>query len=341
MKFQLQDMSHSRKRKLFYFLFTGILAHFVSALTGQVVINTIPAPGKSQDVTWDRHHIWVTDDLSRKYYKMEADDGEIIKSYPFPEGLLYCDGITFDGKFHWICGWEDPSGSGSRIYKIAPDSIGIIMSFDYPGAYDGNWPHGITYGGSVLWANNMRTLTLDKIDTDSGELIGTLPSPSANSVGIAWDGIFLWTNDVELGLIYKQDAITGEILGSIPMPAENCRGMEWDGNYLWTVSWQTGTLYQIDVGELGIPEKPSFEINIYPNPGKGVFYLSFDLPHPGNLNVAVIDALGKEMRKIHYKNLSPGMNHVALGLEGLPEGIYFLRVDNGSDFGYRKVILAR
>jgi glutamine cyclotransferase len=308
----------------------------------QEIIHTIPAPGvKCQDVTWDGTYIWATDNVTKEYYQLDPEDGTVIKSIPFPTQVPYSEGITFDGEYLWTCGWEESNGNGSHLFKMDPETGDILASLAYPGEYSGNWPHGITFDGNHLWANNFATHTLDKINPSNAELIDTLSAPGEFSIGIAWDGEYLWTNDFNQSRIFKQDPYTGEVLGSAYLPIVNMRGLAWDGNYLWTVSWEAQTIYKIDVGPLSVPETEKPFFSLYPNPGKGIHYISTNIPQKGPLNIQVMDMQGRIIRNL-VKGGNPGASHTyELNLAYLPDGMYILKVVMPEELWCEKLILKR
>jgi glutamine cyclotransferase len=304
---------------------------------GRDVIHTIPAPGKSMGLTWDEFHLWVSDDLNRQYHKLDLESGDILATMDYHETVLYSQGMAFDGKYIWTNGWEDPSGAGSKIFKIDTTTMEIISVVDYPGGYSDNWPHGMTYGGSFLWVTNFKTGTLDKIDPNSGELIGTLPSPTENPIGIAWHNSHLWTNDYGTGLIYKVDPQSGSILGSLAMPGPNCRGMEWDTEYLWTVSFETDLVYQMDVGVLGLGEDHEIAFNLFPNPAKDYILIN-NLPGlVADGEITIVDLQGK-VRATYDHSFIPG-RQVRLSIEGLGPGIYFIRISNGNAISTERLVV--
>lgn len=310
---------------------------------GREVIRTLPAPGlKCFDLTVDSIYLWVPDDVSRSIYRIDYQNhpnGEITLNVPYPEEMLFCHGITFDGKNVWICGWESPDGSGSRCYKLDRKTGAVKGSFDYPGEYDGNWPHGLTYAGTLLCADNMKTHTIDLIDPDSGELTGTLPAPTTGSTGLAWHGSSFWTSDPGTGMISKIDRLTGEVLGETALPAANCNGMEWSGEYLWTVSWETQTIYQMEVGILSLLENLPEDTFIYPNPSTGDCRLISSKEFPNDMQITVLDMTGRQVRRITPEIHAGGQSSVQLHLQGLPQGLYLIRLESPASRAFLRVVI--
>jgi len=264
------------------------------------IIDSLIAPGGDcNDICWDGDNLWVTDGLSRKIYMMDDSAGTVVKSFPFPATNLWCEGLTFDGTFLWACTWDVPNGEGSRLYKIDRSSGGINAQVDYTDDYYGNFPHGMTYKGSSIWASNAKTMTLDEIEPQTGKLLGTLPS-TAGTIGIAYYNAAFWTTDVDNSRINKIDQYTGEILGYIPMPVANCRGLDWEDDYLWTVAHDKQTIYKISVGALNVDEISKDELRVYPNPSQGTFTFLLDKNISTSFTLDVYDVSGKKVYSHEY-----------------------------------------
>lgn len=77
------------------------------------------------------------------------------------------------------------------------------------------------------------------------------------------------------------------------------------------------------------------QIELFPNPTNGTFYLKHNLV--GNYQVLVQDLLG---RTLIEQNLNSGQNTIQMG-ETLPNGMYLLTVENGESRGVYKVVLER
>lgn len=309
---------------------------------GQDIVHSIPAPGiRCQDVAWDGTNLWVTDNVTRMYYKIEPENGSVLHQITFPAQSPYSEGITFDGQYLWANGWQESNGEGSKIFKIDTETGDILESFDYPEGTEDNWPHGLTFDGTHLWANNFNTNTLDKIDPSTGNLLTTLPAPGSYSVGIAWDGHFLWTDDFHQGKIFKQDPLTGEILGEEYIMMSNMRGLTWDGEYLWCVSWEDQMIYKIDVGPLRISEEERHGISLYPNPSSGKVYLQIGNMGSSFLNIQVFNLQGKMIKDIHQAVGQTGIHSHKLDMTGLPDGMYMLRMNASGKTWSEKIILKR
>jgi hypothetical protein len=65
---------------------------------------------------------------------------------------------------------------------------------------------------------------------------------------------------------------------------------------------------------------------ISPNPTGGEFSLSYEIATGGKTTITLIDPSGRELRNLLEKEQQAGSHHTLLDLEGLPSGLYLLRI---------------
>ncbi|MBT7038892.1 MAG: T9SS type A sorting domain-containing protein, partial [Bacteroidetes bacterium] len=80
-------------------------------------------------------------------------------------------------------------------------------------------------------------------------------------------------------------------------------------------------------------------IEMYPNPTKGEFYISVELPQSENLLIKVSNMLGDELEIITKSNTQGGMFKVDLG--AFADGVYFVQVQTDEASTVQKVTLAK
>lgn len=97
----------------------------------------------------------------------------------------------------------------------------------------------------------------------------------------------------------------------------------------------------VDEGGLGTGEQSKdIELNVYPNPGNGVFYLELSKLQPTDYQLQISNAAGMPIILEHRKQNDQG-NIIEINLQGYPEGMYFLQLQ-GIDFNItKKIILLR
>ena len=68
---------------------------------------------------------------------------------------------------------------------------------------------------------------------------------------------------------------------------------------------------------------------VVPNPANGPAQLHFMLERPATARIDVIDPLGRELMVLHEGQLAAGAQRMDMGTEGLPAGVYLLRMRRG------------
>ncbi len=84
-------------------------------------------------------------------------------------------------------------------------------------------------------------------------------------------------------------------------------------------------------------EKP---ISIYPNPFSHTTTIEYELKQPEKVSLTIYDYLGKQIEVIHEKQ-SQGMQKVIWIAEGLPDGIYYYRIQLGNQVANGKMVKVR
>jgi hypothetical protein len=81
---------------------------------------------------------------------------------------------------------------------------------------------------------------------------------------------------------------------------------------------------------------------VSPNPVEGDHaHLTINATSAFDANVSIVDAAGKLVQHLKNMHFSEGASVVDLSLEGLANGFYFVRLDNGTARDVRKLVLAR
>lgn len=174
-------------------------------------------------------------------YKFPKKKTETAAELPLSFRLPYPNptGITWDGKFLWICDW-----STQMIYKHRIDAA-LTLEKHFPMA---DIPTvSIAWGDDVLWSvgqdGNIRKHLLDGRLTVVSLIRMSGVSPSA----LAWDGKNLWSSDANSRKIVRHlpdESLT--VIASYDFPGKNPVGMVWMGKDLWVADEGTGTLYRLN-----------------------------------------------------------------------------------------------
>jgi PKD repeat protein len=90
-------------------------------------------------------------------------------------------------------------------------------------------------------------------------------------------------------------------------------------------------------GTTGIPEQlTAGQVNIYPNPNTGTFFLEIPTVFKGNLQFEVLTLLGQKVTK---RTLEAGTSTFSLNLNYLPKGIYLLKIFNAETSAIKKIVI--
>ena len=81
-------------------------------------------------------------------------------------------------------------------------------------------------------------------------------------------------------------------------------------------------------------------IELYPNPGDGLFYLSVTESPAPSMDIRLYDLMGREVFAENY-GFESGRLEQVLDFRGLPSTTYLLRMMSAGEMGYLKVIVER
>lgn len=87
---------------------------------------------------------------------------------------------------------------------------------------------------------------------------------------------------------------------------------------------------------------PDFTAGIYPNlidNGNELLHLYFHLILGSNVKIRIYSSNGNELFNENYGLYPPGLNHIPIKLNTLSSGIYFIKIDNITEFQYLKFII--
>ncbi len=113
-----------------------------------------------------------------------------------------------------------------------------------------------------------------------------------------------------------------------------------DGAHLWIeviVETATGTSVE-DVGE--IPRALALSSN-YPNPFRSATTLRFELPARTEVDLQVVDLLGRTVARLVEGSMEAGVHTVRFEARNLPSGVYLARLRAGSATHTRTLVLLR
>ncbi len=94
-------------------------------------------------------------------------------------------------------------------------------------------------------------------------------------------------------------------------------------------------------GLLGIDEDLFVEnsIRTYPNPARNSLTLKFNLKENSNIDLSIIDVLGKEVFSQNYNQLNSGENIIDIDVNKYAKGIYYYQMTSGKTKKINKIIV--
>jgi len=157
----------------------GGTVYKLEPLTGKIV-QQFKAPGPQPwGMTFDGQNLWIVDFAEKRISKVDPSTGKELATYPTPDPVGGCKGITWDGTYLDIMGWTSPiiyrmdrEGHLIETIKLKSGGCGGI-------AWDGHY-FWVPAGGKIL-----------KYDTQ-GNAIGWIYAASEGTWDLAWDGQYLW-----------------------------------------------------------------------------------------------------------------------------------------------------
>ena len=80
---------------------------------------------------------------------------------------------------------------------------------------------------------------------------------------------------------------------------------------------------------------------VSPNPTATHAHLRFDLPEPGRVELAVFDALGRQLEVLLDADVPAGQHDADLDVSGFPAGVYVVRVQSGAEVALQRLTVVR
>jgi PKD repeat protein len=111
------------------------------------------------------------------------------------------------------------------------------------------------------------------------------------------------------------------------------------------VSGPGNNLYIDDINVTGTPNgmqeinSQSLQFGIYPNPASSSSFISFTLMQNADVDLAIYDVIGNEVKSVLNNNLETGIHGYHVNCEALSKGIYFVRLIAGETTAVQKLIV--
>lgn len=146
------------------------------------VLQQFTAPGPQPwGMTYDGHHMWILDFAEKRVSRLDPATGQELATFPTPDAISGCKGLTWDGAHLCVMGWRLP-----RIYKMDRNgNLIATISLDHGGG------GGLAWDGEHFWTPGGKGIL--KYDSH-GHMVGWIYAASEGTWDMTWDGQYLWAS---------------------------------------------------------------------------------------------------------------------------------------------------
>jgi hypothetical protein len=183
-------------------------------------------------------------------------------------------------------------GQGLVVLDITDPANPVLVGTPY--SFDGEQAMGVTFSDNkVFVAHHIGGVTvLDVTDPANPVWFGRTNTPSESYEAFVWDESHMLVCDT-----YSLEVYEMTVVGVIPNPGS-----------------QTPETFTLR--------------GTYPNPFNATTMISFALPISGRVELAVFDAMGRNVAQPFSGNLEAGEHQIPFNAEALTSGVYFLHVSS-------------
>ncbi|WP_308709562.1 glycosyl hydrolase family 18 protein [Marinoscillum pacificum] len=163
------------------------------------------------------------------------------------------------------------------------------------------------------------TATDNEGNTDSEQVTITAGSSVCNASTWSASAVYLKDDEVEQnGTLYRAKWWTQN-------ESPDTHSASWD---VWANLGTCGAGARLGTSAR---ETPQLNITSYPNPFSDSFTLDFKLENSNVVNLTIYNAAGKEVFHQEIGTIGKGTHHHSINATGFPEGVYFCKIQIGSD----------
>lgn len=220
-----------------------------------------------------------------------------------------------DDKYAQMSSYGSSSTGADEVWLITPgidmdNSTGEELSFDVNIGY---WKHdGLSVKISTDFDQTeagIATATWTDVTADF-----TIPSEPTSGYGtFATAGhldVSSYAGNMYVAFVYNGDAGAGE-----------------------TTTYQIDNVVVAEAGTVGIDDVLATELNIYPNPSNGIFFIQMGDAFKANTKVEVFNVVGMKV----FETLATAYK-TEIDLSAMKQGVYYVRVDDGQNIVTQKVM---
>ncbi|MBA3648560.1 MAG: T9SS type A sorting domain-containing protein [Chitinophagales bacterium] len=253
------------------------------------------------------NNVWCTTNNGRILHSADRGYTWTILDTGYPS--FQVDYVVFSDDKH---GWTEVyiGGIQPTIGFLSTDDGGTTWNLvNYTGIYN-------YFGGMAYVPKTTSTLVSCGFDINTG----------ISGSSYSMDGGLTWIT-IDQGILYNSvsfyDNVTGYTGGISQSDSSG-------GIYKYAGSFVATGINNINTD--------AFKLTAYPNPGNGLFYVSFDADNYKPVNLEITDALGKVVLKTTYRDKSQLWQRT-INLSNLSKGLYFMNVENNGNRSIQKLII--
>ena len=220
---------------------------------------------------------------------------------------------------------------------------------------DANTGTGLTYSwlrnGAVVAGQTGASLTATQagayrvivtnasscFDTSAAVTITVNPRPNAPVITVSATSDTLFSSVATGNQWFRNGVAVAGGTGQSLVITQNgtYRAVVTDGNSCASDSSNALTILNVSVGE-----QFSLDLNLYPNPSTGRAWVTLELPSTGLLQLEVMTMTGQRVMYEQHPDAA-GQMRLELDLNQLADGMYFVRLQQGSYVGMRKLMIRK
>ncbi len=253
------------------------------------------------------------------------------------------------------------SGVASKHGEVVLDTTVTSTSFKVPTGLlqpgtDYTWSvRTVVEGEATEWAPPASFTT---VASPPGTPSLAAPADGATGIGdvvtLTWQAVAADAYEVQLSwaadfstlvaheVALADTALTIEGLAGSTTYFWRVRGQNSLGTSDWSAPGRFSTVMSVaaEDPDIGLPAHYLLSEN-YPNPFNPQTTITFGLPAPGPVKLAVFDLLGREVALLVDRALPAGMHTATFEADGLPSGLYLYRLDAASHSMVRTMTLLK
>jgi len=164
---------------------------------------TTGAPLKQQavsgfinDLDWVNGEVWGSRVTPPSIVRFDPDTFAELGSFDVTAAGIP-EGITFDGTLALF----SVDGPPALVYELDP-ATGTVGASRASLATD---PEALAYSDGFLWEAGKVEGEIHKVNRNTGQLIASFPTPTADTHGMGWDGQYLWATAYQTSMVYQYD----------------------------------------------------------------------------------------------------------------------------------------